>query len=237
MQRLLLLSLLSPLVEAFPNLYMSWWAPSNGNLRRYLDAWPRRVAVVLVVWLPILITLAKITEPVAALVIAALVFFAFGLRLYVFDRYLGLELAAATGGPAPGKLSKVPEILYAVAFSSLGFVLYTGTPDRSWMVPVAIGILWLGASMMATFRRGPRVNLQLDVLGRGVFAIGFVLNLYNLDRAASSVLAGVARCLPKCQSLRPPSRLPEVPSQVPATSVATSVTTGGLEPKQRLLGR
>ena len=192
---LLLLSLLSPLVEAFPNLYMSWWAPSNGNLRRYLDTWPRRVAVVLTVWLPILITLAKITRPVAiapviTLVIAAFVFSAFGLRLYVFDRYLSQELAAATGGPAPGKLSKIPELLYVVAFSSIGFVVYGAVPDMRWLVPVAIGIIWLGAAMLATFRRGPRANLPLDVLGRTVFVIGFLLNLYNLDRAASSVLTG-----------------------------------------------
>ncbi len=191
MQGILLLSLFSPLAEAFPNLYMSWWAPSNGNLRRYLDAWPRRVAVVLTVWLPILITLAKITEPVAiALVIAALVFSAFRLRLTAFDRYLSQELGAAAGGPAPGKLSKIPELLYLAAFSSIGVVLYGTVPDMSWLVPMAIGIIWLGASMMATFRRGPRADIRLDVLGRGVFVIGFLLNLYNLDRAASFVLTG-----------------------------------------------
>ena len=191
MQRILLLSLFSPLVEAFPNLYMSWWAPSNGNLQRYLDTWPRRVAVVLTVWLPILITLAKITGPVAiAFVIAAFVFSAFGRRLYVFDRYLSQELEAATGGPAPGKLSKIPELLYVVAFASIGFILYGAVPDMSWLVPMAIGIIWLGASMIATFRQGPQANLQLDVFGRGVFVFGFLLNLYNLDRAASSVLTG-----------------------------------------------
>ncbi len=191
MQTILLLSLFSPWVEAFPNLYMSWWAPSNGNLRRYLDTWPRRVAIVLIVWLPILITLAKITGAVAiALVIAAFVFSAFGLRRGVFDRHLSQELAAATGGPAPGKLSKLPELLYVVAFSSIGLVLYGAVPDRSWSVPVAIGIICLGASMIATFRRGPQANRPLDILGRGVFVIGFLLNLYNLDRAASSVLTG-----------------------------------------------
>ena len=190
MLTILLLSLISPIVEAFPNLYMSWWAPSNGGLRGYLDAWPRRVAVVLVVWLPILITLAKITGSMNALVIAALVFSAFGLRLYVFDRHLSQELEAATGGPTLGKLSKLPELLYVVAFSSIGFVLHEAVADRSWWVPAGIGIIWLGASMMATFRRGAWASLQLDVLGRGVFVIGFVLNLYNLDRAASAALAG-----------------------------------------------
>ncbi len=44
--------------------------------------------------------------------------------------------------------------------------------------------------MMPMFRRGPQANLQLDVLGRGVFVIGFLINLYNLDRAASAALRG-----------------------------------------------
>ncbi len=190
MQIILLLSLLSPVVEAFPNLYMSWWVPSNGNLRRYLDTWPRRVAVVFTVWLPILITLAKITGVAIALVIGALVFSAFGLRLYVFDRYLSQELEVANGSPAPGKLAKIPELLYVAALSSLGFVLYGAVPDMSWLVPAAIGTIWLGASMIATFRRGPQANLQLDILGRSVFVLGFVLNLYNLYRAASYILVG-----------------------------------------------
>jgi hypothetical protein len=191
MQTILLLSLCSPLAEAFPNHYMSWWVPSNGNLRRYLETWPRRVVVVLVVWLPILITLATISEPAAiTLVIAAFVFSAFGLRLYVFDRYLSQQLKAATDGRAPGKVSKMPELLYLVAFLSIGFVLYAAVSNMNWLVPVAISIIWLGASLMAMYRCGPQANLPLDILGRCVFIIGFLLNLYNLERAASSVPIG-----------------------------------------------
>ena len=45
-------------------------------------------------------------------------------------------------------------------------------------------------SLMATYRRGPGAKLRLDILGRRVLVIGFVLNLYNLHRAALSVLPG-----------------------------------------------
>ena len=38
--------------------------------------------------------------------------------------------------------------------------------------------------MMAAFRRGLKKNLIADVIGRIVFTFGFLLNLYNLARAA-----------------------------------------------------
>ena len=185
MRVVLLLSLLSPIVEAFPNLYMSWWAPSNGNIRRYLDTRPRRVAVVLTVWAPILWILSRIVEPAATVVpIAVAVVCAFGLRIRVFDRSLSLELETGTDGELPQRVSSVPELLYLFAFTAIGFVLFATVPDRSWLVFAAIGTIWFGAGMMARFRRGPDANLTLDRLGRSVFVIGFLLNLYNLNRAA-----------------------------------------------------
>jgi len=183
---ILLLSLFSPLVEAFPNLYMSWWVPSNGKFQRYLDTWPRRVAVVFIVWLPILITLAKVTEPPALIwMISVLVFLAFGLRLYVFERYLSQKLKKSSSVSQP---SKIPEVLYFVAFSSIGAVLYTAVPDKIWLVPVGILTIFLGAFMMSTFRQGKCTNLTLDVVGRLVFITGFLINLYNLARAASVIV-------------------------------------------------
>ena len=38
---ILLLALFSPFTELFPNLYMSWWAPSNDNLVEYERKWYR----------------------------------------------------------------------------------------------------------------------------------------------------------------------------------------------------
>jgi len=181
-QIILLLSLFSPLVELFPNFYMSWWVPSNGKLQKYLDTWPRRVLVVFTVWLPILITLAKLIEPPALIwVITALIFSSFGLRLYVFDRSLSQQLKRGGSAAEP---SKIPELLYFVVFSSIGVVLYTAVPDNHWLVPVAILTIFLGASMISTFRKGRHTNLTLDVVGRLVFVTGFLLNLYNLYRAA-----------------------------------------------------
>ena len=182
---ILLLSLFSPLVELLPNLYMSWWLPDNGNIKAYLNAWWRRILVVLVVWLPILFTLGAITSLAIQLSIAALVFAAFGLRLYFFDRSLHQSKAAETDFVEPTKL---PEILYFIAFSSIAWVLYNSVIDKHWLVPIAILAIFLGAFMMATFRQGAKKNFTLDILGRVVFTGGFLLNLYNLARAASIIV-------------------------------------------------
>ncbi|GEM_PF-3692906 len=185
---ILLLSLFSPVAEAFPNLYMSWWIPSNGKIRKYLDTWPRRVLVVLVVWIPILITLATIIDsPVLIWTLATLVLTAFGLRLYALDRSLSQTLK---GTRRKIKLLKIPDLLYFLALSSMGAVLYMAVPDSKWLVPLAITIIFLGAFIIATFRQGKRTNLALDVVGRLIFILGFLLNLHNLIRAASPVILG-----------------------------------------------
>jgi hypothetical protein len=178
---ILLLALFSPLVEIFPNLYMSWWAPSNGKLQRYLDTWQRRVIVVIIVWGPILYILSRIIEnTIIILLLSVLVFSAFGLRLYFFDKSLRQELKKRKSFPEP---SKIPEYLYTLAFSSIGVVLYLSVPSNRWLVPLGILIIFLGGAMMSTFRRGKHKNLTWDIIGRCVFTIGFLLNLYNLVRA------------------------------------------------------
>ena len=182
---ILLLSLCSPIVELFPNLYMSWWLPSNGKIQAYLKAWPRRILVVLTVWLPILFTLGKITILPIQLSISAMVFAAFGLRLYLFDRHLHQLKGDETDFIEP---STIPEIIYFIAFTSIGFVLYFAVPNMQWLVLVGILLIFTGANMMGTFRRGVQKNLNLDVLGRIIFTIGFLINLYNLARGASVIL-------------------------------------------------
>lgn len=179
---ILLLSLFSPLVELFPNLYMSWWEPSNGKLQKYLDAWPRRIMVVLIVWLPILITLSKIIRPpILIWLIGAIVFSAFGLRLHFFKKYL---VAKLTKGSSLPKLLNIPEFLYFLAFSTIGVVIYGAVSDKQWLVPLGILSIFFGASIISTFREGNHKNLTLDIIGRLVFIAGFLLNLYNLSRGS-----------------------------------------------------
>ena len=88
--------------------------------------------------------------------LAALIFLAFGLRLYFFDKALDAELRTGEAA-AP---SKCPEAFYFVAFCIIGVLLATAVPDAVWLVPAAIGAILLGASMMSTFRRGPRTSLR-----------------------------------------------------------------------------
>ena len=183
---ILVLSLLSPLVEIFPNLYMSWWAPSNCKLQRYLATQPRRVAVVFSVWIPILLILSKVIQaPELIWVITILVFSAFGLRLYFFEKSLKQEVTKTSTNI---HTSKLPEILYFIAFTSIGTILYTAVPNKDWLVPAAILTIFFGAFIISTFRRGKSKDLTLDVMGRLIFTVGFLLNLYNLARAASAAL-------------------------------------------------
>ncbi|PIR55118.1 hypothetical protein COU74_02975 [Candidatus Peregrinibacteria bacterium CG10_big_fil_rev_8_21_14_0_10_36_19] len=185
-EMILVLSLFSPLVEIFPNLYMSWWAPSNGKLQRYLDMWPRRVAVVFLVWTPMLVILSKIIQPPELVwVMAILIFSAFGLRLYFFKKSLKEEVKKISTNI---HTSKLPEILYFIAFTSMGTILYTAVPNKDWLVPAAILTIFFGAFIISTFRRGKNKDITLDVMGRLIFTVGFLLNLYNLARAASAAI-------------------------------------------------
>lgn len=181
---ILLLSLFSPFVELFPNLYMSWWLPSNGKTEEYVKSGLRRVIVIFVVWLPILFTIGAITQTIIQISIAALVFAAFGLRLYLFDSVLHQSIQDNTQFIEP---SKIPEILYFIAFSAIGWVLFDAVPNSQWLVPLAILSIYFGAFIMASFRNGVKKNLIIDVIGRIIFTLGFLLNLYNLARATSII--------------------------------------------------
>lgn len=55
----LYLSIISPLVELFPNYYLSWWYPPNKNIKEYNRYYYLRFLSVLLVWIPILYTLNK----------------------------------------------------------------------------------------------------------------------------------------------------------------------------------
>ena len=180
----ILLSLFSPIAELFPNLYMSWWIPDNGDLQAYQKAWKRRIVVVLVVWVPILLTLGLLTSTALQLFVVMLVFTAFGLRLYFFDNSLAAAEDKETDFIEP---TKIPEILYFIAFSTIGWIIYQSTSDNHWLVPLAIGLIYFGAFIMSTFRNGDNKNFKIDVIGRIIFTVGFLLNLYNLARAAAFI--------------------------------------------------
>lgn len=176
---ILLLSLFSPIAELFPNLYMSWWLPSNGNIGSYLKYWPFRIITVLTVWVPILITIGLITSLSIQLFISVLVFSAFGARLFLFDRALHKNIEITE----ENKPSSLPEILYFIAFSTIGWVLFNSVPSSAFLVPLGIGAIFLGANFMGHFRNGPNKNINYDIVGRIIFTLGFLLNLYNLARA------------------------------------------------------
>lgn len=179
---ILLLAFFAPLTELFPNLHMSWFEPSNNKLMTYLNTGYLRVAVVLVVWLPILFTLADVTSTILVVIIGLMVFGAFGRRGIEFKQVLTAELEDREhrGPPFP-----LPETLYFLSFIAIGIVLFIEVPDNPWLVPIGVLGILTGAVMMGRFRRGPGDNaLTFDVIGRIIFSVGFTINLYNLARAA-----------------------------------------------------
>ena len=180
---ILLLALFSPLTELFPNLYMSWWLPSNRNLENYRRFWYRQIGVVFVVWVPILIVLARIVSPLWIGLIAAAIFGGFGWRMVTTRRFLDAKL-----GGADVKLGgEGPERLYFVALTAILVIIYRNLATYQWLVLVAAVGIFGGALMIGRFRDGKHRSLPLDVFARVVFSAGFLVNLHNLARAAQVI--------------------------------------------------
>eukprot|EP00976_Prorocentrum_cordatum_P116909 1196229-Prorocentrum_minimum.AAC.6 len=79
---------------------------------------------------------------------------------------------------------EVAEIMYFFVFGSIAVIVYTALDDAKWLAFVAVGTLLTGAFFMAQFRHRHQL---LDIFGRVVFTTGFLLNLYNLNRAENKV--------------------------------------------------
>ena len=227
----LLLCLWSPICELFPNLYLSWWTPPNLKLTTYISLWPARVLSVLVVWLPLIFELSRITNPwQGALLIGAVILAAFALRLRLLgarlkaivamvakksgsqgiadkgEDELGVNaIAEAAVAPLstvgdgdrdatlwqlleekPTKLDPllIPEIMYFAIFASIAGLVYRAMPSAKWLALAGVGLIFMGAFGMATFRHR---DLRKDVAGRVIFTTGFLINLYNFSRLKGSM--------------------------------------------------
>ena len=179
----LLLALFSPVTELFPNLYMSWWKPSNDNLREYQRTWYRRIGVVLVVWVPILFAMSRIAEWPLMVVMAFIIFGAFAWRLVTFTKQLEAEI----DGTSSTVDADLPERLYFVALTILFVTIYVNIPDNAWRVPVGAAGIFIGALVIGRFRSGPSRSQIADIVGRIIFSAGFILNLHNLARASELI--------------------------------------------------
>ena len=177
---ILLLSLFSPITETFPNLYMSWWRPSNGNIEKYQRTWYRRVVVVLVVWLPILYAMSRIVRWPWLVFMTVLIFGAFIWRLIAFTR----ELQAELDGTTSTVHADLPEVPYVVALITLMVTIYLNLDANAWLVPVGGVGIFAGAVMIGRFRSVPAKSQRADIAGRLIFSAGFILNLFNLATAS-----------------------------------------------------
>ena len=186
MTAILVLSIMSPVAELFPNLYMSWWEPSNGRFDAYLQARARRFVVVALVWSPILFTVSRFAGIALTIVLTVMVVGAFGLRLVLFERALDHAISQRRSSPPRPHVANVPEAIYFIALAILGITIFSNVDDQQWLVVVGVLGIFAGAGGMSRFRLGPGNAQVADVVSRIVFAAAFLLNLYNLARAVES---------------------------------------------------
>ena len=148
---ILYLSLLSPITELHPNIYMSWWYPPNKNIHVYDNLYYLRIFIVLAVWIPILIKLQKY------MTMQQLILFG----ILIFSAFIGRELTKKSG---------MPVYLYMVSLLIIGMELYT----KSKQIIIALLLILSGGYLIDSNRY---INLNNDISGRLIFSFGFILFL------------------------------------------------------------
>jgi hypothetical protein len=153
---MLLLSVLSPITELFPNLYGSWWYPTNNNIDLYHELTLVRSSLVIVVWIPIL------------------------LRLYILNKeytiLIGTTISVAFLTKLVDYNNTISEKLYILTFLIISKLLYKYVGS---IILVYVSFIFVGAKLISDNRN---VNLKNDVKGRYIFSLGFLGFLYSLSK-------------------------------------------------------
>lgn len=141
-------SLVSPITELLPNMYMSWWYPTNNNIEKYNKMYMFRFVAVCLVWIPILLQIYKNTKNKNFIIIVSiLIFSAFYLRHKL-----------SYDNPYPGYLYMIALIL----------LFYELTSKNKWYI---LGLIFLGAYLIGKYRNK---NIHYDYAGRLIFSSGFI---------------------------------------------------------------
>ena len=186
---ILFFSLLCPLAELYPNLYLSWFAPPNKNFKKYDNLSHIRLLAVILVWVPIIYTLSFLTSNNNISIITILIISAFGTKLIEKDIHkekemqlvAGMQKSMVTKTPC-FTLKKqiscpkgIPEILYVIALCAIGISLL---PHSIYINIISISLIFWGTSNISK----RFINPNDDIMGRKIFSIGFVAFLYNLNQ-------------------------------------------------------
>ncbi len=166
MEKILWISaLLASLSELFPSFGLSYFLPRSKNIEFYDSKYWHRIFLVLIVWTPIIIYLANISEN-KTLVAIIFILISFSLRT---------EYALHRKYPFAGNL-------HIIGFIIIISILNTNCKNNMCQIKniLSVVILLVGAHLIGTGRIG---SLCTDVTGRILFSIGFVLFIRNLISA------------------------------------------------------
>lgn len=145
---LMISAIVSPMAELFPEYGLSYWLPRNSDKKFYDDRILARVYAVIIVWIPILTALYKIS-PSKAFLVAVLIMSAFYTRaMTMYEQKKNISGA-----------------LYGLGF----IVILITLGDIRNILPLIT--IMIGGSLI---RRGRTGDKRIDYIGRIIFALGFI---------------------------------------------------------------
>lgn len=188
-----LITLISPITEALPNLYMSWWKPPNGNIEKYNQLLWLRVICVIAVWSSVLWILYENKNNKLNL---------YSVLLLTFTISLAFQGRAILDYNNP-----IPGLIYAFVLLCLSLHLYK--VKQKWRIWLSYILIILGAYVISVNRpkviNGDTINkIHLahnwkgynfwinigkvfrnseikDIMGRIKFIIGFINFIYIIS--------------------------------------------------------
>ena len=158
---LIIPAIISPLSELFPEYGVSYWKPRYKSVKFYNKVIYRRILAVILIWVPITLILFTNNPYITPIAISFII-------LSIYMREFKYSYSSK---------------LYFIGFSFIFYILYDNCNkhdenDKCINKILLSNIITLtGGYLILMGRKG---NLLVDILGRIMFSIGFVLFILNL---------------------------------------------------------
>ena len=155
-------ALVATTTELFPDLGASYFYPRTKSIKFYDDQICLRWLAVSIVWLPITYYLFKLSN-MDTLIAILCIMLAF---------YLNRDSKSK-------KLNENTTWLYVIGFLIIINILNKNTKNNKQKILNILGVflIFLGGMLMNKERKG---NLEIDIVGRIIFSIGFILFINSL---------------------------------------------------------
>jgi hypothetical protein len=166
---LLLSALLSSLSELFPQFGLSYFLPRNQDTKMYDNRFYARIVIVVLVWLPITMSLYRIStnKTIIAVLLIMMAFY------YKRD--------------SEQHSNNNSNLLYGIGFTLITLILNSKCSDESCIIKniLATSLIFIGGNLIGTGRTG---SLKVDLSGRLIFTIGYFLFINQLISLQNSNL-------------------------------------------------